>query len=55
MTPGPATCPGYRFPAEIIGHAAWLYHVFGPGLREVELTGGTPRPPSASSGACWPA
>jgi putative transposase len=26
MTPEPATYHGYRFPAEIIGHAVWLYH-----------------------------
>ncbi len=25
MTPEPTTYPGYRFPAEIIGHALWLY------------------------------
>jgi putative transposase len=37
MTPEPATYPGYRFPAEIIGYAVWLYHVFGLSLREVEL------------------
>jgi transposase-like protein len=37
MTPEPATYPGYRFPAEIISHAVWLYHVFGLSLREVEL------------------
>src|SRR5215208_3702953 len=37
MTPKPATYPGYRFPAEIISHAVWLYHVFGLSLREVEL------------------
>ena len=37
MTPEPATYPGYRFPAEIIGHAVWLYHVFGLSLRDVEL------------------
>ena len=24
-------------PAEIIGHAVWLYHVFGLSLRDVEL------------------
>jgi putative transposase len=30
-------CPGYRFPAEIIHHAVWLYHVFGLSLRDVEL------------------
>ena len=37
MTPEPATYPGYRFPAEIIGHAVWLHHVFGLSLRDVEL------------------
>lgn len=29
MTPEPATYPSYRFPAEIISYAVWLYHVFG--------------------------
>ena len=29
--------PGYRFPAEIIGYAALLYHVFSLSLRDVEL------------------
>src|SRR5438105_9160717 len=28
--------PGYRFPAEIIGHAVWLYFRFPLGLRMVE-------------------
>jgi putative transposase len=37
MTPEPTTYPGYRSPAEIIGHAVWLYHVFGLSLRDVEL------------------
>ncbi|MBK1660801.1 IS6 family transposase [Paracraurococcus ruber] len=37
MTPTPVTCPGYRFPAEVISHAVWLYHVFSLSLREVEL------------------
>jgi putative transposase len=37
MTPEPTTYPGYRFPAEIISHALWLYHLFGLSLREVEL------------------
>ena len=37
MTPDPATYPGSRFPAEVISHAVWLYHVFGLGLRDVEL------------------
>jgi putative transposase len=27
----------HRFPAEIIGHAVWLYHVFGLSLSDVEL------------------
>jgi putative transposase len=37
MTPEPAAYPGYRFPAEIISHALWLYHVFSLSLRDVEL------------------
>ena len=37
MSPEPATYPGYRFPAEIISHAVWLYHVFSLSLRDVEL------------------
>ena len=37
MTSEPATYPGYRFPAEVIGHATWLFHVFGLSLRDVEL------------------
>jgi hypothetical protein len=37
MTSEPATYPGYRFPAEVISYAVWLYHVFGLNLREVEL------------------
>ncbi len=37
MTPEPATYPGYRFPAEIISHAVWLYHCFSLSLRDVEL------------------
>ena len=37
MTPEPATYPGYRFPAEIISHAVWLYHVFSLSLRDIEL------------------
>ncbi|CAH2605835.1 transposase (plasmid) [Rhodovastum atsumiense] len=37
MTSEPVTYPGYRFPAEIISYAVWLYHVFGLSFREVEL------------------
>ena len=37
MTSGTATYPGHRFPAEIISHAVWLYHVFSLSLRDVEL------------------
>ena len=37
MTSEPTTYPGYRFPGEVIGHAVWLYHVFGLSLRDVEL------------------
>src|SRR5260221_6217596 len=28
---------GHRFPAEVICHAVWLYHVFSLSLRDVEL------------------
>jgi hypothetical protein len=28
------TYPGYRFPAEIISYAVWLYHVLGLSLRD---------------------
>ena len=27
----------HRFPAEIIAHAVWLYHIFSLSLRDVEL------------------
>jgi putative transposase len=31
-----ATCKGYRYPIEVIGHAVWLYHRFALSLRDVE-------------------
>ena len=34
---------GYRFPAEIIGHAVWLYFRFPLGLRMVEELLAAPR------------
>jgi len=37
MPPHPASYSGHRFPAEIISHAVWLYHVFSLSLRDVEL------------------
>jgi putative transposase len=37
MLPESITYPGYRFPAEVIGHAVWLYHLFSLSLRDVEL------------------
>ena len=37
MTDDPASYPRHRFPAEIISHAVWLYHVFSLSLRVVEL------------------
>ena len=37
MTPELVTYPGYRFPAEIISHAVWLYHLFGLSFRDVEV------------------
>src|SRR5579859_1981583 len=37
MTHEPATYRRHRFPAEIISHAVWLYHVFSLSFRDVEL------------------
>jgi putative transposase len=37
MTTKPASYHRHRFPAEIISHAVWLYHVFSLSLRDVEL------------------
>jgi putative transposase len=37
MMPESATYPGCRFPAEVVRHAVWLYHLFGLSLRDVEL------------------
>jgi putative transposase len=36
MKTEPSAYHGFRFPAEIISHAVWLYHCFGLSLREVE-------------------
>jgi putative transposase len=37
MTLDPVFYARHRFPAEIISHAVWLYHVFSLSLRDVEL------------------
>jgi putative transposase len=37
MEPSPDPHHRHRFPAEIISHAVWLYHVFSLSLRDVEL------------------
>src|SRR5690349_885378 len=37
MSHSPDLHRGHRFPAEIIAHAVWLYHVFSLSLRDVEL------------------
>ena len=37
MKPAPDPHYRHRFPAEIISHAVWLYHVFSLSLRVVEL------------------
>jgi hypothetical protein len=37
MSLEPASYPRHRFPAEIINHAVWLYHVFSLSRRDVEL------------------
>ena len=36
MSVGPALYRRHRSPAEIIGHAVWLYFRFGLSLRDVE-------------------
>lgn len=36
MKPPPDLHHRHRFPAELIGHAVWLYHVFSLSLRDVE-------------------
>jgi hypothetical protein len=35
MTTSPNPYRGFRFPAEIIEHAVWLYHCFSLSLRDV--------------------
>jgi putative transposase len=37
MKPPPDPHYRHRFPAEIISHAVWLYHMFSLSLRAVEL------------------
>ena len=37
MTSESVTYPGYRFPADVIRHAVWLYHLFSLSFRDVEL------------------
>jgi putative transposase len=37
LKPPPDPHYHHRFPAEIISHAVWLYHVFSLSLRDVEL------------------
>ena len=37
MATSPNPYRGFRFPAEVIEHAVWLYHCFSLSLREVEL------------------
>ncbi len=36
MTTSPKPYRGFRFPAEVIEHAVWLYHCFSLSLRDVE-------------------
>ena len=36
MITSPSPYHGFRFPAEIIEHAVWLYHCFSLSLRDVE-------------------
>ena len=37
MTTSPNPYRGFRYPAEVIQHAVWLYHCFSLSLRDVEL------------------
>jgi putative transposase len=37
MKPPPDPHYRHRFPADIISHAVWLYHVFSLSFRDVEL------------------
>ncbi len=37
MTTSPNPYRGFRFPAEVIQHAVWLYHCFSLSLRDVEM------------------
>ncbi|MFC7556276.1 IS6 family transposase [Pseudoroseomonas wenyumeiae] len=37
MSTEPATYSGYRFPAAVIHHAVWLYHLFSLSMRDIEL------------------
>ena len=37
MTTQPSLYCRHRFPAEIISHAVWLYHLFSLSLRDIEL------------------
>ena len=37
MKPPPDPHYRHRFPAEVIGRAVWLYHLFSFSLRDVEL------------------
>jgi len=36
-TTSPNPYRGFRFPAEVIQHAVWLYHCFSLSLRDVEI------------------
>ena len=36
MTTSPSPYRGFRFPAEAVEHAVWLYHCFSLSLRDVE-------------------
>lgn len=42
MTPDPYR--GFRYPAELISHAVWLYHCFSLSLRDVETILARTRP-----------
>ena len=48
MTTSPNPYRGFRFPAEIIEHAVWLYHCFSLSLRDVETVARQPGWPVVS-------
>ena len=53
MTISTDLCRNFRFPAEVIEHAVWLYHSLGLSPREAGLI--LPAPSRRACGALWSA